>query len=53
MNKELESMRIFLRAIKSICINQKTCDECLFNGICPEIIPVRWDNLEKLKLKRN
>lgn len=53
MNKELESMRIFLRAIKAICENQRTCDECLFRGMCPDIIPGEWDNLEKLKLERN
>ena len=53
MNKELESMRNFLKAIKDICENQRICDGCLLKKICPEIIPDRWDNLEKLKLKRN
>lgn len=53
MNKELESMKVFLRAIKAICENMKSCDECLFRGMCPAIIPAGWYNIDELKLEVN
>lgn len=53
MNKELESMKVFLRAIKAVCENQRSCDGCLIRHICPEVIPVSWGNIEKLKLEVN
>lgn len=51
MNKELESMRIFLRAIRAICKNQRTCDECIFIDKCREcnFCPAGWDNIDELK----